>query len=281
MARRSASPGVSVETMSDPLEKARETSRLLEKCHRYTRPQEVKAAGLYPYFKPISDSEDTVVTIEGEKRIMLGSNNYLGMTHHPKVLEAAENALRRFGSGCTGSRFLNGTLELHERLEAELAEFLGKESCLVFSTGYGANLGLVSGLVLRKDEVYLDKLDHASIVDGASLSMGKIDPLQPLRPGRSRPQADRPHQRRRRPYRRRRCLLDGRNDRRRSRPGSHGRQARRGAGRGRRPRGRGAGTQRRGNPRPLRLDRRGGSSSPAPSPSRWPPSGASLRPRRA
>jgi 8-amino-7-oxononanoate synthase len=169
--------------MSDPLENARriqaprdstrDSIRLLEKCRQYTRPAEVKAAGLYPYFKPISDSEDTVVTIEGEKRIMLGSNNYLGMTHHPMVLEAAESALHRFGSGCTGSRFLNGTLELHERLEAELAEFVGKESCLVFSTGYGANLGLVSGLVLRRDVVYLDKLDHASIVDGAGLSMGK------------------------------------------------------------------------------------------------------------
>jgi 8-amino-7-oxononanoate synthase len=150
-----------------------DTLKLFEKCRRYTRAHEVKAAGLYPYFKAISDSEDTVVTIEGRKRIMLGSNNYLGMTHHPKVLEAAEQALRRFGSGCTGSRFLNGTLELHERLEAELADFVGKESCLVFSTGYGANLGLVSALVSRKDTVYLDKLDHASIVDGAGLSMGK------------------------------------------------------------------------------------------------------------
>jgi len=160
--------------MSDPLEQTRKTVRLFDKCRQYTRPAEVKAAGLYPFFKPISDSEDTVVTIEGEKRIMLGSNNYLGMTHHPKVIEAAASALRRFGSGCTGSRFMNGTLELHERLEAELAEFLGKESCLVFSTGYAANLGLVSGLVLRKDEVYLDKLDHASIVDGAGLSLGKV-----------------------------------------------------------------------------------------------------------
>jgi 8-amino-7-oxononanoate synthase len=106
---------------------------------------------------------------------MLGSNNYLGLTHHPKVLEAAQRALVRYGSGCTGSRFLNGTLDLHEQLEADLATFLGKEACLVFSTGYSANLGLVSGLVGRNDLVLLDKLDHASIVDGAKLSYGETE----------------------------------------------------------------------------------------------------------
>jgi 8-amino-7-oxononanoate synthase len=106
---------------------------------------------------------------------MLGSNNYLGLTHHPKVLEAASRALHRYGSGCTGSRFLNGTLDLHEQLELALAEFLGKEACLVFSTGYSANLGLISGLVGRGDVVYLDKLDHASIVDGAKLSYGDTE----------------------------------------------------------------------------------------------------------
>ncbi|MGH7585133.1 MAG: aminotransferase class I/II-fold pyridoxal phosphate-dependent enzyme, partial [Gemmatimonadales bacterium] len=148
---------------------------LFEKCRQYTRPRDARAAGLYPYFKPISESEDTVVTIEGKKRIMLGSNNYLGLTHHPKVLEAAQRALMRYGSGCTGSRFLNGTLDLHHQLEAALAEFLGKESCLVFSTGYNANLGLVSGLVGRNDLVLLDKLDHASIVDGAKLSYGETE----------------------------------------------------------------------------------------------------------
>src|SRR3989440_3887518 len=104
---------------------------------------------------------------------MMGSNNYLGLTHHPEVLAAAKEALDEFGSGCTGSRFLNGTLELHCRLEAELAEFFGKEACLVFSTGYQANLGLISGLVGRGDVVFLDKLDHASIVDGAKLSHGE------------------------------------------------------------------------------------------------------------
>jgi 8-amino-7-oxononanoate synthase len=148
---------------------------LFEKCRQFTKAREVQAAGLYPYFKPISESEDTVVVIEGQKRIMLGSNNYLGLTHHPKVLEAAHRALSRYGSGCTGSRFLNGTLDLHEQLEHALAEFLGKESCLVFSTGYQANLGLISGLVGRGDVVYLDKLDHASIVDGAKMSYGDTE----------------------------------------------------------------------------------------------------------
>ncbi len=146
--------------------------QLFDKCRQFTKAKEIQAAGLYPYFKPISDSEDTSVVIEGQKRIMLGSNNYLGLTHHPKVLEAAARALHRYGSGCTGSRFLNGTLDLHAQLEATLAEFLGKEDCLVFSTGYQANLGLISGLIGRGELVYLDKLDHASIVDGAKMSYG-------------------------------------------------------------------------------------------------------------
>lgn len=146
---------------------------LFDKCRQFTAAREVQAAGLYPYFKPISESEDTVVVIEGKKRIMLGSNNYLGLTHHPKVLEAAAKALRRYGAGCTGSRFLNGSLDLHEQLEAALAEFLGKDACIVFSTGYGANLGLISGLLGRDETVYLDKLDHACIVDGARLAFGE------------------------------------------------------------------------------------------------------------
>jgi 8-amino-7-oxononanoate synthase len=148
---------------------------LFDKCRQFTRAREVQAAGLYPYFKPISESEDTVVVIEGQKRIMLGSNNYLGLTHHPKVLEAASRALSRYGSGCTGSRFLNGSLDLHEQLEHGLAQFLGKEACLVFSTGYQANLGLISGLVGRNDLVLLDKLDHASIVDGAKMAFGETE----------------------------------------------------------------------------------------------------------
>src|SRR5262249_30703690 len=124
-------------------------------------------------FKPISESEDTVVVIDGHKKVMMGSNNYLGLTHHPKVLESAKSALERYGSGCTGSRVLNGTLDLHERLESRLAQFFGKDAALVFSTGYQANLGLISCLVGRGDVVLLDKLDHASIVDGAKMSFGE------------------------------------------------------------------------------------------------------------
>ena len=146
---------------------------LFEKCKNFTQAREVEAAGLYPYFKPISKSEDTVVVIEGHEKIMMGSNNYLGLTHHPRVLEAAKSALEHFGSGCTGSRFLNGTLDLHLLLEDRLADFFGVEAALVFSTGYQANLGLVSGLVGRGDVVLLDKLDHASIVDGAKMSFGE------------------------------------------------------------------------------------------------------------
>src|SRR5437762_5474536 len=140
---------------------------LFDKCKNFTRAREVQAAGLYPYFKPITRSEDTVVVIEGQERIMMGSNNYLGLTHHPEVLAAARSALERYGSGCTGSRFLNGTLDLHEQLELELAEFFGKESCLVFSTGYQLNLGLILGLSGCCDVLFLVTLDHASIVDCA------------------------------------------------------------------------------------------------------------------
>ncbi len=146
--------------------------KLFEKCTGFTQAREVQAQGLYPYFKPISKAEDTVVVIEGQERVMMGSNNYLGLTHHPRVLEAAKRALEQFGSGCTGSRFLNGTLALHEELESRLAGFLRKEAALIFSTGYQANLGLISGLIGRGDVVLIDKLDHASIVDGAKLSYG-------------------------------------------------------------------------------------------------------------
>ena len=150
-----------------------QSQALLDKCRAFTKAEEAKSEGWYPYFKPISESEDTVVVIEGKPRIMLGSNNYLGLTHHPKVLEAAKSALYKYGAGCTGSRFLNGTLDLHLQLEDALARFLKKEAVMVFSTGYGANLGLIAGLVGRGETVFLDKLDHACIVDGARLSYGE------------------------------------------------------------------------------------------------------------
>jgi 8-amino-7-oxononanoate synthase len=147
---------------------------LFDKCRKFTRAREAQAAGLYPYFVAISGSEGTEVRIDGHRKIMLGSNNYLGLTHDPRVIEAAEKVARHYGTGCTGSRFLNGTLDLHERLEAELADYLGKPSALVFSTGFQTNLGIISALVDRDDVVIIDKLDHACIVDGAILSQGEI-----------------------------------------------------------------------------------------------------------
>ena len=147
---------------------------IFEKCRKFTRAREIMAAGYYPYFQPIESSADTEVWVRGERKIMIGSNNYLGLTHHPCILEAAEAALKRYGSGCTGSRFLNGNMDLHEQLEERLARYLGTEAALVFSTGYQTNLGAISTLVGRNDKVYLDKLDHASIVDAARLSYGEV-----------------------------------------------------------------------------------------------------------
>jgi 8-amino-7-oxononanoate synthase len=145
---------------------------LFDKCYGFTMAREAEAAGIYPYFRAISESYDTDVVVNGQRKVMVGSNNYLGLTHHPKVLAASEAAMRRYGSGCTGSRFLNGTLDLHERLEAELAAFLNKESALVFSTGFQTNLGVIASLVGRNDHLFSDKLNHASIVDGARLAAG-------------------------------------------------------------------------------------------------------------
>lgn len=147
---------------------------LFAKCYRFTKARELQAAGLYPYFKPIQASFDTEVIINGERKIMVGSNNYLGLTHHPKVIAAAQAAMRQYGSGCTGSRFLNGTLDLHEQLEERLARFLEQEAALVFSTGFQTNLGVIAGLVGRDDHLFSDKLNHASIIDGARLAFGTV-----------------------------------------------------------------------------------------------------------
>ena len=147
---------------------------LFEKCWQYTTAKETKAAGLYPYFIPLTDSEGTEVTVGDHRLIMIGSNNYLGLTTHPKVREAAIEATRRYGTSCTGSRFLNGTLELHLELERRLADFMDTEAALVFSTGYQTNLGTISSLVGRGDFVITDKEDHASIVDGCRLSFGEM-----------------------------------------------------------------------------------------------------------
>src|SRR5512139_2618704 len=146
---------------------------IFAKSKEYTAAREAMQAGLYPYFIPVSESEGTEAVIRGKRLIMCGSNNYLGLTADPRVRRAAIEAVERFGTSCTGSRFLNGTLELHERLERELAEFVGKEAALVFSTGMQTNLGTISSLVGRNDVVVLDKDDHASIVDGAKLAWGE------------------------------------------------------------------------------------------------------------
>ncbi|MFC1725257.1 aminotransferase class I/II-fold pyridoxal phosphate-dependent enzyme [candidate division KSB1 bacterium] len=147
---------------------------LFDKCRNFTIAKEIQKAGFYPFFIPIEGSEDTEVYIEGKKKIMIGSNNYLGVTHHPKILEAANKALFKYGSGCTGSRLLNGTLDLHIELEDRLAKFLKKEAALVFSTGYQTNLGIISTLIGKDDVVFIDKLDHASIVDACRLSFGEV-----------------------------------------------------------------------------------------------------------
>jgi len=148
---------------------------IFKKCMEYTDAKAVIEKGIYPYFLPLAENEGTEVVYEGRHIIMCGSNNYLGLTTHPKVKEAGIKAIERFGTSCTGSRFLNGTLELHEQLEKELADFVGKEEALIFSTGMQTNLGTISSLIGRDDVVILDKEDHASIVDGARLGYGKIE----------------------------------------------------------------------------------------------------------
>jgi len=147
---------------------------IFEKCEKFKEHEKVMAMGIYPYFKPVASAEDTEVIIQNKRVIMLGSNNYLGLTTHPKVKEAAMKAIEKYGTGSCGSRFLNGTLELHERLEEKLASFMKKESALVFSTGFQTNLGVISSLVGKDDVVIIDKWDHASIVDGARLSFGEV-----------------------------------------------------------------------------------------------------------
>ncbi len=147
---------------------------LFDKCHRFTRARELMASGNFPYFRPLSANEATRAKINGRDVIMIGSNNYLGLTHDPRVVEAARSATARFGSSCTGSRFLNGTLELHEELELRLAKFLGKEAAVVFSTGYQANLGVISTVAGKGDIVYCDRENHASIIDGCRLSFAEI-----------------------------------------------------------------------------------------------------------
>ena len=137
---------------------------------RYDLPQQIKAKGVYPYFRCIESEQDTEVIMNGRRVLMFGSNSYLGLTNHPRVIEAAAEATRRYGTGCAGSRFLNGTIDLHLQLERELASWTGKEDVMVYSTGFQVNLGVVSCVTGREDYVICDELDHASIVEGRRLS---------------------------------------------------------------------------------------------------------------
>ena len=144
---------------------------LFEKCRAFEDAKQVQAAGIYPYFRPIESTTGASVVTHGKRRIMIGSNNYLGLTHHPRVQEASKRAIDQYGTGCTGSRFLNGNLVLHEELEKRLAAFLGKEACLVFSTGFLSNQGALSCLVGRNDVLYCDRENHASIIEGTRVAI--------------------------------------------------------------------------------------------------------------
>ncbi|MBR2806694.1 MAG: pyridoxal phosphate-dependent aminotransferase family protein [Oscillospiraceae bacterium] len=146
---------------------------IFEKCYKRSRVDDAKDLGIYPYFHALESKQDTEVIMEGKRRIMLGSNNYLGLTTNPEVIEAGVKAYKEFGSGCSGSRFLNGTLSLHLELEAELAKFLEKEAVVTFSTGFQSNLGIISAIVGKSDYVIIDREAHASIYDGCKLSYGK------------------------------------------------------------------------------------------------------------
>jgi 8-amino-7-oxononanoate synthase len=147
---------------------------IMQKCHDFQDARRIQALGYYPYFRVISTEQDTEVTVNGKKMLMMGSNSYLGLTNHPRVKEASIEAVRKYGSGCAGSRHLNGTLDIHIELEDALAKLVGKEAAIIYATGYQANLGAISAIVGKNDLVITDKLDHASIIDGCKMSYGKM-----------------------------------------------------------------------------------------------------------
>lgn len=149
-------------------------SPLNKKVNSFTTVERLKAANIYPFFRPLETDQDTEVMIDGKRVLMFGSNSYLGLTNHAYIKECAKNAIDKYGSGCAGSRFLNGTLDLHLELEEALAAFVGKEAALVFSTGYQVNLGVISALGARGDYLFLDERNHACIIDGARLSFSKL-----------------------------------------------------------------------------------------------------------
>ncbi|MDR2126842.1 MAG: aminotransferase class I/II-fold pyridoxal phosphate-dependent enzyme [Prevotellaceae bacterium] len=146
---------------------------LEEKSLAFDIADKIQEAGVYPYFRPIESEQDTIVKIKGKDVLMFGSNSYLGLTCHPKVKEAAIEAVKKYGTGCAGSRYLNGTLDIHVELEEKLAKFLGKEAAIVYSTGFQSNQGVIPTVIGRNDYVILDELDHASIIEGARLAFGK------------------------------------------------------------------------------------------------------------
>ena len=150
------------------------TLDLFDKCTKYTAAREVMASGFYPYFRVVESAQDPEVMVQGKKMIMLGSNNYLGLTNHPRIKDAAVEAVRKYGSGCAGSRFLNGTLDIHVQLEEKLSTFFRKEAALTFSTGYQTNLGIISAIAGKDDFIIVDKLDHASILDACRLSYAEV-----------------------------------------------------------------------------------------------------------
>jgi 8-amino-7-oxononanoate synthase len=147
---------------------------IFDKCSRFDKAKELISQGIYPYFRVIESAQDPEIIMNGRRMIMIGSNNYLGLTNHPKVKEAAIEAIKKYGTGCAGSRFLNGTLTIHVELEEKLAQFMRKEAALIFSTGFQVNLGVISALVGKDDVVVIDKMDHASIIDGCRLSFGEV-----------------------------------------------------------------------------------------------------------
>jgi 8-amino-7-oxononanoate synthase len=147
---------------------------IFEKCSRFDKAKELISQGIYPYFRVIESAQDPEIMMNGRRMIMIGSNNYLGLTNHPKVKAAAIEAIKKYGTGCAGSRFLNGTLTIHVDLEENLARFIRKEAALIFSTGFQVNLGVISALVGKDDVVIIDKMDHASIIDGCRLSFGEV-----------------------------------------------------------------------------------------------------------
>ena len=152
----------------------KKSTDIFDKCSRFDKAKYLISKGLYPFFRTIQSAQDPEIIMNGRKMIMVGSNNYLGLTNHPKVKEAAIEAIRKYGTGCAGSRFLNGTLDIHVQLEEKLAGFMRKDSALIFSTGFQVNLGVISALVGKDDIVIIDKMDHASIIDGCRLSFGDV-----------------------------------------------------------------------------------------------------------